>query len=65
MLRTVQVYPRRIARGLRTGSAAALSTAAPSKKRMLSGIQPSGSLHLGNYLGNTMLMCPCVAIVSF
>ena len=25
-------------------------TAAP-KKRMLSGIQPSGDLHLGNYLG--------------
>ncbi|MBQ8956666.1 MAG: tryptophan--tRNA ligase, partial [Lachnospiraceae bacterium] len=22
-----------------------------SKKRMLSGIQPSGDLHLGNYLG--------------
>jgi len=28
----------------------ALETAAP-KKRMLSGIQPSGDLHLGNYLG--------------
>ena len=27
-----------------------IETAAP-KKRMLSGIQPSGDLHLGNYLG--------------
>lgn len=32
----------------------AISTSSPRRKRVLSGIQPSGSLHLGNYLGNSI-----------
>lgn len=30
-----------------------LGVRSPRRKRVLSGIQPSGSLHLGNYLGNS------------
>lgn len=30
------------------------SSTSTRKKRVLSGIQPSGSLHLGNYLGNNI-----------
>src|SRR4051794_18530183 len=28
-----------------------MTTATPAKKRILSGVQPSGKLHLGNYFG--------------
>ena len=45
------------ARGLSSASATPIRTG-----RILSGIQPSGSLHLGNYLGNeSMLMIAVTA----
>jgi hypothetical protein len=47
-------------RGL-SSSAAQLTTPAGSARhgRILSGIQPSGSLHLGNYLGAQIVMLGC------